>query len=212
MMAFVPDLSTWLIHWRYVALAVVIVLGNVGLPVPEETVLIVAGYLVREGHLSLGTTLVVGVLSAIAGDNLGYWLGRAYGRPLLLRGARWVRITPSRLDRVERFVARYGVFTVVVARFVAGLRMLGGPLAGAGGVRPVPFIVANVVGALLFVPYALGLGYLLGHGIGAVRSYLGPRAGDSVTWLVIGGLALVLVAVAVAVRRARRRRDRIRGS
>ena len=66
------DLSELLADWGYVAIFVVVVLGNVGLPVPEETVLALAGYLVREGVLRLPTTLAVGVVSAAVGDNVGY--------------------------------------------------------------------------------------------------------------------------------------------
>jgi membrane protein DedA with SNARE-associated domain len=100
-MANVLDLVTWLLHWRYVALAIVILLGNVGLPVPEEMVLTLAGYLVREGHLALGSTLAVGIASVVVGDNQGYWLGRLGGQPIVRRGARWAGVTPARLERIK---------------------------------------------------------------------------------------------------------------
>ena len=163
-----PELVTWLLQWRYVALAVVILLGNVGLPVPEETVLILAGYLVHDGHLALGPTLAVGIASAVAGDNLGYWLGRLGGRPIVRRGARWLGVTPARVERLQGLEARSGALAVVAARFAPGFRMLAGPPAGAAGMRPLAFMAANLVGALIFVPYALALGYVLGRGLEAV--------------------------------------------
>ena len=124
----VPDLTTWFLEWRYVALATVIFLGNVGFPVPEETALILAGYLFREGRLALGPTLAVGIVSAVAGDNLGYWLGRRGGRSIVVhRGARWAGVTPDRLERVQRFVARYGPLAVVAARFVTASGCSRGP-------------------------------------------------------------------------------------
>ena len=82
-----PDLTQLLGHWGYVALFVIVVLGNVGVPLPEETVLALAGYLVWRGDMRLPVVLVVGVVSAVAGDNLGYWVGRRFGRNALPRYA-----------------------------------------------------------------------------------------------------------------------------
>jgi membrane protein DedA with SNARE-associated domain len=160
-----PDLSELLHHWGYMAMFVVVVLGNVGLPVPEETVLALAGYLVHEGVLRLPLTLTVGVLAAVAGDNVGYWMGRRLGRPTIERYGACVGITPPRMERIEGFVTRYGALAVFAARFIPGVRILGGPLAGACGLRAFPFILANVLGALVYVPYAVGIGYALAWGL-----------------------------------------------
>src|SRR2546422_7412119 len=127
------DLPQLIGHWGYVAIFVVVVLGNVGLPLPEETVLALAGYLVWRGELSLPLVLAVGVVSAVAGDNLGYWLGRRYGRTALPRYARWVLGHPERLQSMEAFVAGRGPFAVFVARFIPGIRFMAGPLAGRPG-------------------------------------------------------------------------------
>jgi len=77
-----------------------------GLPVPEETVLIVAGYLVWQGHLRLFIVLVVGVISAVVGDNLGYyWLGRRYGQTAVERVARWAAVDAEHMGSMRRFAA-----------------------------------------------------------------------------------------------------------
>src|SRR6266568_6327249 len=82
------DLGQFVAYWGYPAIFVVVVLGNVGLPVPEETTLIVAGYLVWQGYFRLSIVLAVGGISAVAGDNIGYWLGRRYGPVAVARVAR----------------------------------------------------------------------------------------------------------------------------
>src|SRR5262245_59767045 len=122
-------------HWGYIAIFVVVVLGNIGLPVPEETVLAVAGYLVWRGELNLIAVLIVGIVSAVAGDNFGYWLGRRYGRNALPRYARWVLGHPERLKSMEAFVERRGPSAVFVARFVTGYRFMAVPLAGCSSLR-----------------------------------------------------------------------------
>ena len=95
-----PDLSALLAHWGYAALFLVVVLGNLGLPVPEESILALAGYAVWRGTLSLPVVLAVGIASAVVGDNLGYWIGRRYGRTVLERYGRWTSVTPERLRKV----------------------------------------------------------------------------------------------------------------
>src|SRR6478736_742424 len=79
------DLGQFIAYWGYPAIFVVVVLGNVGLPVPEETTLIVAGYMVWQGYFRLSIVLAVGVISAVAGDNIGYWMGRRYGPAAVAR-------------------------------------------------------------------------------------------------------------------------------
>jgi membrane protein DedA with SNARE-associated domain len=199
-----PDLSALVQHWGYVAIFVVVVLGNVGLPVPEETVLALAGYLVYDGVLRLPLTLAVGVLSAAAGDNVGYWIGRRLGRPTIERYGARVGITRKRLETIERFVIRYGALGVVAARFIPGVRVLGGPLAGAGGLAALPFVIANLLGALVYVPYAVGIGYALAWGLGPWLRRIEHVAGK------VEHVALLAIAVGVIVALVRRRAQTIR--
>ena len=153
-------------HWGYAAVFVIVILGNVGLPVPEETVLLLAGYLVWEGHLSLFWVLTVGIAAAVIGDSLGYWLGHRVGRGPFERHGRHVGLTAERLARAQQFVRRHGAYGVFVARFVPGFRCAAGPVAGILGVPFRTFAVANVAGALAYVPLAVGLGYGLSRAFG----------------------------------------------
>ena len=185
-----PDLTGLIETWGYAAVALVVMFGNMGLPMPEETVLLVAGYLVWVGRLRWAPLLAVGIISAVIGDNLGYWVGRRYGRVVLDRLER--RLGPGRLARAERFVARYGAFAVFVARFIAGLRVLAGPLAGAMGLPFGRFFLANLCGALLFVPYAVGIGYAIAYGLGSHVERLHRLFGG------IEHVVLIIVALLIA--------------
>jgi len=182
-----PDISQLITDWGYAGIFLVVILGNIGLPVPEETVLAVAGYLVWSGRLELLPVLIVGVISAIVGDNFGYWIGRHYGRAAVERHGRRL-LKPGRIVVAESFVRRYGALAVCVARFVGGFRFLAGPLAGAVGLPFSSFLRGNLLGALLFVPYAVGIGYAIGYG-------LGPRVADAQHAL--GGIAHVVLIMAI---------------
>ena len=173
-----PDVSEFVAHWGYLAIFVIVVLGNVGLPVPEESALLAAGYLVWRGDLMWSGVLTVGIVSAVAGDNVGYWIGRRYGPRVLERLRRLVGITPLRFQSMRTFMVRWGPLGVFVGRFIPGLRFLAGPLAGTVGLRFPAFITANVLGAVVYVPVIVTAGFGVGYGIGAqverVLRTLGP--------------------------------------
>lgn len=161
-----PDLAPLISHWGYLVIFLFVILGNIGLPVPEESVLVLAGYLTWQGQLRLPLVLFVGIVSAVAGDNLGYWIGRRYGQEAIERFGRRVLLTPARIEATRRFVTRYGAFGVFAARFIAGLRFMAGPLAGSTGLRPLRFVTANALGAMLYVPTMIAAGYAVGYGLG----------------------------------------------
>ncbi len=161
-----PDSALLIQQWGYLAIAIVVILGNVGFPIPEDTILILAGYLVWRGDLRVSVVLIVGVASAVAGDNLGYWIGREYGRRAIERYGHWILVTPRRLDWTQRLVTQYGARAVFAARFMPGLRFMAGPMAGVTGLQPIPFLIANLLGASMYVPGAVGIGYGIGLGLG----------------------------------------------
>ena len=201
-----PDLRPLIEHWGYVAIFVFVILGNLGIPVPEESILVMAGYLVWQGELRLPLVLLVGIFSAILGDNLGYWIGRRYGQAAVVRYGRWVRLTPARLDATRRVVTRYGAVAVFAARFIAGLRFLVGPLAGSTGLPPFGFVTANILGALLYVPTMVAAGYGLAYGLGDYLQKF-ERVAGRVEHVVLFGAILGTVG-ALGLRALRVRRDR----
>ena len=201
-----PDLRPLIEHWGYVAIFVFVILGNLGIPVPEESILVMAGYLVWQGELRLPLVLLVGIFSAISGDNLGYWIGRRYGQAAVVRYGRWVRLTPARLDATRRVVTRYGAVAVFAARFIAGLRFLVGPLAGSTGLPPFGFVTANILGALLYVPTMVAAGYGLAYGLGDYLQKF-ERVAGRVEHVVLFG-AILGTAGALGLRALRVRRDR----
>ena len=195
------DVAELLAHWGYAAIFAAVILGNVGFPVPEETILVLGGYLAQRGTLRLDLVLGIGVVSAVVGDGIGYWLGRHYGR----QGHRALRPVgvhdpaPARegvpLRDPLRRVGR-------VLRAVRGRTgFLAGPLAGATGLRPLAFATGNILGALLFVPVVVGMGYVLGRAFGDDIE----RLVDRVEHLALG-VAVVLTLSVVIVRFFRARR------
>jgi membrane protein DedA with SNARE-associated domain len=159
------NLTAFVEHWGYAAILAVVLLGNLGLPVPEETILLLAGYLVWDGHLDLGLVVSISIVGAVGGDCLGYWMGRRYGPAMVERYAERLLITPERFRKMCAFVVTHGAVGIVLARFLPGIRFMAGPIAGTAGIRFPAFLLPNILGAVVFVPVMVGLGYAAGLGL-----------------------------------------------
>lgn len=127
-----------------------IFLEAMGAPLPGESLMILAAGLAATGTFNIWAVAFVAFFAATLGDNLGFLIGRRFGRPVVLaRGARF-GITEARLDRVEAVLERRGVVIVAVARFFPLLRQLNGIAAGTVGMHWMRFTLANAVGAALW--------------------------------------------------------------
>ncbi len=152
-----------LVHYGYWAVAGALLLENAGVPVPGETVLLLASFLAyAERDLRLGWIVVVGTLAATVGDNLGYAIGNYGGRPLLERYRNVFRIRDVELARGEKLFERYGSVTILFSRFVFGMRVIAGPLAGVLRMPWKRFVVFNFLGAALWVSGISLAGYFFG--------------------------------------------------
>ena len=153
-----------LAQYGYWALALTLLLENAGVPLPGETILLLASFLAySERQLSLPWIIVVATVAATLGDNLGFAIGYHGGRPLLERYQSIFRIRKKTLDRGEELFARYGAATVLFARFVFGLRIIAGPLAGVLRMPWRKFLPFNAIGAAIWVMVISGFGYLFGE-------------------------------------------------
>ncbi len=147
----------------YWTVAIALMLENIGVPVPGETILLLASFLAYSEHrLSLPYIILVGVLAATFGDNVGFLIGHHGGRPLLDRYSSFFRIKPETVTRGEELFEHYGAWTILVARFIAGLRILAGPLAGVLRMHWRKFALFNFLGAALWVTTISTIGYFFG--------------------------------------------------
>jgi len=152
------------VHYGYWAVAAALLLENAGVPVPGETVLLLASFLAYSEHeLQLQWIIVVATIAATVGDNLGFALGHYGGRPVLARYQAFFRIQDATIARGEGMFARYGALTIFFARFVFGLRIIAGPLAGVLRMPWRKFGIFNFLGAGLWVTVISGAGYLFGQ-------------------------------------------------
>ena len=163
-------------------------LESIGVPLPGETILIAAGFLVHQGTLDMGETIAFGILGTIVGNQLGYWAGRQGGRAFVLRWGRYVGVTYERLLRVEGFFARHGGKAVFLSRFVPGLRAFGALVAGISRMHWRVFFFYNVFAGAVWATSSILVGYLFSGSLNLVEEWIG-----SATVLLVQLLVLTLI-------------------
>jgi len=187
-------------HYGYLGVGGFVLLEDFGVPLPGEAILIAAAIFAGSGHMNIALVILVGVVAAIVGDNIGYAIGHFGGRPLVQRFGRYVFLTPDRLDHAENFFNRHGGKVVTIARFVEGLRQVNGILSGIVGMHWAKFLGFNALGAVLWVGTWAGLGYLAGEHF--IEIY---DAFEKYKWYVIAAAAVIIATLATRRIRAHRR-------
>ncbi len=178
-------------RYGYVALAAGVLLENAGIPVPGETMLLSAAALAARGRLSIVLVAAVAAAAAIAGDNVGFAIGRFGGRRVLTRFGAWMFVTPERLRAMDRFFAKRGPAAVFFARFIAGLRVVAALVAGSSEMPWGTFLLYNALGAVAWASIASAVGYAGGD--------LATLALPWIRTAHLGILAMVGSTVAVAI-------------
>jgi membrane protein DedA with SNARE-associated domain len=184
-------MAPWIHTYGSAAVFVILTFESLGMPLPGESLLVVASILAGRGEISFPGLLLSAWGGAVIGDNIGYLIGRTLGRTLLRRYGRKVGIKPGNLQKVEAVFARYGAVAVGFARFVNILRQLNGVVAGALEMHWLKFLVFNALGGAGWVVAWTTAGYCLGRNdtkIEALVYKLG--AYGLVTAVVLAGLAI----------------------
>jgi len=168
------------------AVFVIVTLESMGVPLPGETMLIaIAIYAAKSGQPHIATVIAAASAGAILGDNIGYWIGRKLGYPLVVRYGHFLRLTEPRIKLGQYLFLRYGGRIVFLGRFVAEIRTFGALLAGINYMDWRRFLLANTTSGIIWATvYGLG-GFLVGD---KIPDLLGPM-----------GIALFVVVIIVAV-------------
>lgn len=190
-------LNGWPVYVVVGTLAFVESAAFVGMVLPGETAMVVAGVLAARGNISLPVILSVSVLAAVGGDQVGYLIGRRFG-PHLRRSRLGRKVGEQRWDRAQVAVTRHGGWAVVGARWVGVLRALVPTVAGTVGMPYRRFLVANAIGGSTWAFVAVLVGYLAGGSVRTAQDLLGRTS-------VIGGVLLAVMATSMLIRHRRTR-------
>lgn len=172
---------TWIAQHGYPALFALLMLGIVGLPVPDETLLTFAGYLVFKNELALMPTIAAAFLGSICGITMSYGIGRSLGCYLARTRGHALSLRLEDLDQVRRWYVRWGKYTLVLGYFVPGIRHLAALVAGSSKLPLTVFMPFAYSGGLIWSGTFIALGYALGeewgHTSPAIHRFLAIGAG-----------------------------------
>jgi membrane protein DedA with SNARE-associated domain len=190
----------WFAHYGYLAVFFPVMLELVGIPFPSETILLAAGATASLSRLNLAAVIGLGLAAAVIGALLGYAMGRAGGKRLLGWTVRRGLLRQRHLERVDHFFSRHGGKTLVIARFLPGVRIPTFWMAGAGAMPVLRFMTWNVVGAAVWVVTITLVGYVFAGSVSTLDRLLGRDAA-----VAMAGTA-VLAVVGYELRRRFRER------
>lgn len=185
-------------------LPAIIGLESMGVPSPGETALVAAAILASQGKLQIWLVILIGIASAIVGDNLGYWLGRKLGREVLERPGPFHHRRVMTIDAGDAFFRKHGPKAVFFARWIALIRFAAAWLAGINRMKFREFFFWNALGGISWgITYGL-VGYFGGRAAAHILEQAGVIGAIVLGVLVVGGLVFLKL-------RERRTATRIEG-
>src|SRR5689334_21902177 len=155
-------LLTWLSHYGYAGLFLLLVLGIVGLPVPDETLLVFSGYLISKGRLHPVWTPLTAFFGSVTGISVSYLIGRIFGYGFVQRYGKYVHLSPQRVEHVNHWFHRIGHWLLTIGYYIPAVRHFTALVAGMSKLEYRTFAAFAYPGAAMWVGSFLTLGYFLG--------------------------------------------------
>lgn len=174
------NLTQWIIQYGNISLFILLAVGIVGLPIPDETFMVFTGLLIAKGHLSPVASMIAAFTGSICGISLSYLLGRTAGNFLVKKYGAKIGLTAHKIQIVHNWFERIGKWTLFFGYFFPGIRHLTGYVAGITRLEYPRFALFAYCGALIWVTTFLSIGYFFGE-----RWEQWIQAIDRDVWIVI---------------------------
>ena len=165
-MDFLPNyesLTHWLLNYGSFYLFILLALGVVALPIPDETLMVLSGVFMKNGDLPLFSTILASYAGSMCGITLSYLLGRIAGNLIIHRYGKIIGITEKKFEKVHAWFRHYGKWTLTFGYFIPGVRHLTGFAAGSSRLEYSTFALFAYLGAAIWVTVFLSFGFFLGH-------------------------------------------------
>lgn len=185
-------LQTWIAAYRYEGLFIFLMMGIVGVPLPEDLMLACAGYLIFKGYLAAWPTYGSAFLGSVCGITTSYLIGKYLGYPIVTEGGRRLGLTSDRLARVERWYSQFGKWSLTFGYYIGGVRHVNALVAGSMKLEFRSFALFAYPGAFLWTISIISAGYILGEKWSLV--FGSPWSKAALGGAVVVGLAALYLA------------------
>lgn len=179
-------------RYRYAGLFVLLSLGLIGIPVPDEFLMAFSGFQTTLGHMRFGLTLILATLGSFTGMNISYWIGRKLGIPFLHKIAPFLHLNEKRITRAEHWFKKFGDKLIVIGYFFPGFRHFTAYFAGMSELNYGRYAILAGTGALLWSSTFIVLGRILGVHWKSIITLLH-------SYLARGGILLAALVIAIYV-------------
>ncbi len=184
---FYHEVHHFLLSWGYWALLLGLFAESMGLPVPGETFLMFASFLSNKtSQLQLQWVILIGIIAAAMGDNLGFFLGYHFGKTFIRWAKKLFRLSDEDIRAAKNLIKTHGGRTIFFSRFIFGLRTIAGPLAGSLEMKWARFFKFNLLGAATWVTVMTFCGYAFANEFNTLLGYI-----EKASWAMAGGLFVI---------------------
>ncbi|MDO8526266.1 MAG: DedA family protein [Deltaproteobacteria bacterium] len=177
-------------HLAYLIIFLLLFLCGLGIPLPEELTLLMAGYLSYEGSVKLEFMWVICVLGITLGDSMLFLIGKKWGTKVAAHPRIVKLLHLERQEKIKNHFKKHGAKTIFFVRFMSGLRGAAHMLAGSMGFPFWKYLLTNFFAILIHVTLVAGLGYVFGNHIAVVRHHM-----DVVKHVLILAIVVVIIGL-----------------
>lgn len=150
-------------QYGYVAVTFLLALGIVGLPVPDETLMLFVGYMSSQHVLNYWVSLGCSFIGSVTGMFISYMIGRKVGSVVIVKYGKWIGLTPKRYAKTKNWFAKYGGWTILFAYYIPGIRHVAGYISGITNMPVRNYLLLSCVGALVWASLFISIGYFFGN-------------------------------------------------
>lgn len=177
-------------HYGYIVLFIALMLELIAFPTPGETLMTYCGFLVFQGKLNWGISIIVAALGVISGITISYFIGHTLGIPFFQKYGSYIHMGPDKLDKTSQWFERYGNGLLLIAYFIPGVRHITGYFSGVAKIPYKKFALNAYIGAFIWTGTFITLGKLLGSNWGKFHDEIKK-------YLIIGGVILAIVLLGI---------------
>ncbi|MFC4766869.1 DedA family protein [Effusibacillus consociatus] len=163
LLSFWQTFLTWVHHAGYLGMGAALLLEGLGIPFPGDAVMAFYGYMISKGDFSYVQALLWCTAGCWLGSTVAFAIGRTYGVEFLKRHGRYLLLKPKHIYFTEKLSQRYGIWVLVIGRFLPGVRTLSSYFAGIGGMSWPTFLLMSLIGFAFWCAAWLGIGVLFGE-------------------------------------------------
>lgn len=155
-------IQDFIITYGYLAIFLMLTLGIVGLPIPDEVMMTTVGYFTNTDLINYGPAIIISFLGSLVGMMISYTIGRKAGRPFINKYGKWVGLKEKRMVQVEKWMKKYGPYSIILGYFIPGVRHLMCYFSGIGKMKLKTYIAFAAIGAFLWCFVFITFGKMVG--------------------------------------------------